>query len=692
MKKLYTKGLFLFLIMSASFSNAQDLVHYWNFNDNSAIEAISTVSFSLVPGASITAIAGGTSVIDPAGGTGQNFDVLNLNAQNADVAGTHLRFSNPIGGALEFALPTTDYENAIVKFATRRSGSGADDQIWSYSTDGGNTYTPFVTINPANGDPSLQTLDFTAIDEADDNADFKLKVEFEMGAGGAAGNNRFDNFTLTGTPLGGDTTDPVVTIVPTDVATNVALDVNPTISFNEAVRLVNNDAIDNTNVDAVVELRLGDATGAIVPFDATITGNVITIAPTAALNNGQDYYVAFLANTVEDISDNVVAEVQASIFTTVAIQETFNAGDLAFVAYRMSATGSDDEIAFVTFVDIPNGTNINFTDGKYTTNTQAQCAGGFVWTADGNTCIPAGTVVTIKTNVLTSNIGSVAGAGFGLSSNGDQVLVYTGTAANPNYLAALTSNGWVAANTECGGSLSMIPAALVDGATALNTSTAAGNVAGNAANGFYNGINNGEPSSQIRTLILDPANWTIAVANSAPQTWPTWDFETSVQVQSVSVTSNTTIEVVFSELVGVDSASDVANYTGIADLVSVIVSGNIATLTYSTPFAMMNYTLAIANIQGLNGISMPCEYLFDFDGALSTAGFTKNVLDFILYPNPSEKGTVYFNRNVTISVYDYTGKLLLTANDAKSIDASRFASGIYLVKTAEGISKKLIVK
>ncbi|RTZ49660.1 hypothetical protein EJ377_04670 [Chryseobacterium arthrosphaerae] len=52
--------------------------------------------------------SGGTSIIDFANGTGQNFNVDNLNARNSDPSGTHLRFNNPIGGALQFTIPTTD--------------------------------------------------------------------------------------------------------------------------------------------------------------------------------------------------------------------------------------------------------------------------------------------------------------------------------------------------------------------------------------------------------------------------------------------------------------------------------------------------------------------------------------------------------------------------------------------------------
>ena len=314
-KNYITKTLFVLVLFASSFSWGQTLLHYWNFNNNASVATITTPSQTL-GGATLNAIPGGISAIDFAGGTGQNFSVLNLNAQNSDASGTHLRFNDPIGGALEFSLPTSGYENIIVKFATRRSGSGAGTQTWFYSIDG-STYTSFTTIIPNNGDPALATLDFTATAGVNNNPNFKLKVEFAQGSGGTVGNNRFDNFTVQGTTAGGgDTVAPIATITPANGTTNVSALVNPTIAFNEAIRLIDNSAITNTNVDALVELRLNNASGTLVPFDATISGTTITIVPNATLAISQVYYVALLPNVVEDASNNAITTTTSASFTT----------------------------------------------------------------------------------------------------------------------------------------------------------------------------------------------------------------------------------------------------------------------------------------------------------------------------------------------------------------------------------------
>ena len=75
---------------------------------------------------------------------------------------------------------------------------------------------------------------------------------------------------------------------------------------------------------------------------------------------------------------------------------------------------------------------------------------------------------------------------------------------------------------------------------------------------------------------------------------------------------------------------------------------------------------------------------------LSTTDFTDNNA-VIMYPNPSNKGIVYFNKPQEMEVYDISGKLILSKKETSNFDTSLFASGIYFIKTSKGTSK-LIVK
>jgi len=343
MKNKYLfRGLLPIAALFPGFASAQTLVHYWNFNNNASVAAITTPTVSLLNG-SISAVSTGTgntdTFIDFAGGTAQNFNIQNLNARNGDPSGTHLRYNFPINGNVQFSLPTTGYNGVVVKFTTRRSGSGAGTQNWSYSLDGTN-FTAYQTVTTLDANPQLITFDFSSVTGVSNNPNFKLKVEFATGAGGNVGNNRFDNFTVDANPISGaDTTAPTVTYSPANNTNNASTTLNPTIAFNENVRLIDNSTITDLNAQNLVELRSNNDAGSPVPFTTTFADNKITVIPTGGLIPNQAYYLALKPNMVEDASNNAVTAATSSSFatagTTVSFDKTFikvneDAGTLAF--------------------------------------------------------------------------------------------------------------------------------------------------------------------------------------------------------------------------------------------------------------------------------------------------------------------------------------------------------------------------
>ncbi|UQB68301.1 choice-of-anchor I family protein [Epilithonimonas zeae] len=336
------KGLLPIAAMFYSTTQAQTLIHYWNFNNNANVAAITTPTSTLLNG-SITATSTGTgssdTFVDFAGGTGQNFNVNNLNARNGDASGTHLRYNYPINGNIQFNIPTTGYNNVVIKFSTRRSGSGAGNQVWTYSLDGIN-FIEYKTVVSKDANPELITFDFSGVAGVANNPNFKLKVQFTQGVGGAVGNNRFDNFTVDGNNIGGtDITAPTVTYSPANNINNASTSVHPTIKFNENVRLIDNSPITSANAQNLIEFKLNNASGNVIPFTTTFADNQITISPTAALNPNQTYYLALKPNMIEDESDNAVTASTSSTFTTAGtsisldkalIKVDENAGTLAF--------------------------------------------------------------------------------------------------------------------------------------------------------------------------------------------------------------------------------------------------------------------------------------------------------------------------------------------------------------------------
>jgi hypothetical protein len=181
------------------------LLHYWNFNNAGALLA---PSHTLGGGELTITLGGATAVL---AGEGQGFAAAN--AVGDDPAGTHLRVNNPIGAAVRFNLPTTGYRDAELRWETRRSGQGAGIQIVEYSTNG-STFVEHSRHAVEDADPVVRTFSFASLAATDDNPGLAVRVRFEQGDGGTAGNNRFDNVTLTAFPLATTNTPPVVTAPP----------------------------------------------------------------------------------------------------------------------------------------------------------------------------------------------------------------------------------------------------------------------------------------------------------------------------------------------------------------------------------------------------------------------------------------------------------------------------------------------
>jgi hypothetical protein len=179
---------------TASVPTPAALVHYWNFNE----EEFLAPNQSSSSGAGITSTVSGAAAVIQHDAQDQGFAALN--ARNGDSAGSHLRVNNPLGATLTLAMPTTGFSDIVVKYESRRSSQGAGDQVLSYTTDGTN-FLPFTTLQPPDGDPVVLNLDFRALPEVDDNPDFAIRIAFQQGSGGTAGNNRFDNLTVEGTAL-----------------------------------------------------------------------------------------------------------------------------------------------------------------------------------------------------------------------------------------------------------------------------------------------------------------------------------------------------------------------------------------------------------------------------------------------------------------------------------------------------------
>ncbi len=169
------------------------LIHYWNFNNDAAL---------LTP---TQTIGGGTMAVAGTYLADINEGFAGLNARNGDAAASHLRVNNPLtaGTMVTAAIPTTGFQNILVKYETRRSANGAGTQSLAYTVDG-TTYVPLATFTISELVPVVQTLDFSLIPAANNNLHFGLRITFAQGAGASTGNNRFDDLTVEADALPGN--------------------------------------------------------------------------------------------------------------------------------------------------------------------------------------------------------------------------------------------------------------------------------------------------------------------------------------------------------------------------------------------------------------------------------------------------------------------------------------------------------
>lgn len=296
--------------------------------------------------------------------------------------------------------------------------------------------------------------------------------------------------------------------------------------------------------------------------------------------------------------------------------QSLQPGDLMPVAYRTSALSTDDEVLWVSRRNLDSGTVITFTDSKYTSNAQPQCTGGLVWTVPAD--LPSGSLISLKSDLGTVNGVVCPGNTFGLSSSGDQVLVYQGSAASPSYIFALSTKGWASAPmTTCTGGNCILPTGTQSGISALSMDGAPGNASGVSANAYYNGPIAGAWSA-IQTALLNPANWTVAASGTAAQSWPSYVFPGPPSVVGAAVVGPNAVRVVFSKNMTSSSVIQTSNYTGIANLSAVVMSNNgtqsdTALLTFSTPFINnASYALTVQNVIDDQGVALFVPYTFSF--------------------------------------------------------------------------------
>jgi len=165
-----------------------------------------------------------------------------------------------------------------------------------------------------------------------------------------------------------DTTAPTVTFSPANGANGVAISDNITITFSEAVQNVDNSVLTDSNIDSHITLKLNNASGSNISFNATINTEktVITINPTSNLTNSQAVYVAIGA-TLEDYTDNPITAANAS-FTTES------STDSTLIAHYAFEGNLNDNSSYNRHLTEAQGSQITYSDINFQNNISGQAA------------------------------------------------------------------------------------------------------------------------------------------------------------------------------------------------------------------------------------------------------------------------------------------------------------------------------
>ncbi len=257
------------------------------------------------------------------------------------------------------------------------------------------------------------------------------------------------------------------------------------------------------------------------------------------------------------------------LFSSIVTFAQLNKGDIAIIGYN--ADGNDN-LSFVTFVDIPSGQKLIFEDNEWNgtifTNTDE---GAFSWTS--TSLVSAGTVINIDnigSGTITASTGSAIDASLEIPSRGtnrgigggDEVIyVYQGTATNPTFLTAFASGGF---NTTNG---VLTNTGLVVGTDAFDLTLIDedGDIATYIDNRATNFV-------IAKTNIYNTSSW-IAQDGTGDQsmdgTKPDAPFELTPfgldvfppTATSASVSGSSSIKVFFNEKLDTISAKNLSNYT-----------------------------------------------------------------------------------------------------------------------------------
>jgi hypothetical protein len=482
-----------------------------------------------------------------------------------------------------------------------------------------------------------------------------------------------------------DVTAPVLTSSPKDDDTEVAINAPIVLTFDEAIRNIDDSEITDANIAALLTLKETDASGADVAFTATIDAakRVITVTPAADLAIGQVYYGAIAP--IEDAADNATTEMSMTFTTITKYIVTFNvdmslvkgfdpATDTVYIAGTVNGwtepgkdlayilTDADGNMTYTIALalDIPVG-DIAY---KFFINAGWNTWGE--WVGDPN-----------RTATITEN--TTLNAIFG--NQGGPVFVNVPYAQDFEYStanASMSLAGWTNANVEAGGTALWLSktfnlnkygqvtsfGATSTGADQIWLITPGILMADSLITDLSFDVNVGYYTHDGLTVKIS-TDYDQTVEGITTATWT--DVTREFVIPSVPVSGYGT----FTNA----GHLDVSAYTGTM-YVAFVYDGN-KTASQTTTYQLDNVAVNVLGYVGLNKMSKS---------------------EVTIYPNPSNgrlQITNPSNEAQEIAVFNSLGKQVKTAVSAKgiiSLDISSQSKGFYLIRLTNKANKSVQYK
>jgi hypothetical protein len=221
--------------------------------------------------------------------------------------------------------------------------------------------------------------------------------------------------------------------------------------------------------------------------------------------------------------------------------QVLSAGAVAFIGYQ-----GDAPMAFslVTTDTIPPNTQISFTDNKWTGAHLLENEQTVIWTSP-DTALPVGTIFRLQDNgnsMTVSGPGTATGRIWYSLGQGEQILAYLGSAAQPSFIAGVSNNTW---RPTCDSIpyfefRTCLPAPLVNGQTAIafmQVTTI------NIDNGYLSITPLNVTGPDMLPIIYNINYWFLDNAEAGGvSSWPTWNSGGNVQpfVSTIEFTQSST--------------------------------------------------------------------------------------------------------------------------------------------------------